>query len=165
MCEFRFWLVHWIDPRSIEHSYACLFVWLFFLLHSADSITCTFSTIFQRIFSSLGENELQLITKLIIFTKMKIVQRFCRKHFSFSSKSLQGSQLHRLQDKKSGRSCKILLQLIKDKNNCCNRRLSASQMGCTKEKVQETCQVVCNTSLLTLQVRYTDRSISYRSES
>ena len=24
MCKFRFWLVHWIDPRSIEHSYACL---------------------------------------------------------------------------------------------------------------------------------------------
>ena len=23
MCKFRFWLVHWIDPRSIEHSYAC----------------------------------------------------------------------------------------------------------------------------------------------
>ena len=21
-CKFRFWLVHWIDPRSIEHSYA-----------------------------------------------------------------------------------------------------------------------------------------------
>jgi len=24
MCKFRFLLVHWIDPRSIEHSYACL---------------------------------------------------------------------------------------------------------------------------------------------
>ena len=23
MRKFRFWLVHWIDPRSIEHSYAC----------------------------------------------------------------------------------------------------------------------------------------------
>ena len=23
MCKFQFWLVHWIDPRSIEHSYAC----------------------------------------------------------------------------------------------------------------------------------------------
>ena len=23
MCKFRFRLVHWIDPRSIEHSYAC----------------------------------------------------------------------------------------------------------------------------------------------
>jgi len=22
-CKFRFWLVHWIDPRSIEHNYAC----------------------------------------------------------------------------------------------------------------------------------------------
>ena len=22
-CKFRFWLVHWIDPRSIEHTYAC----------------------------------------------------------------------------------------------------------------------------------------------
>jgi len=21
--QFRFWLVHWIDPRSIEHNYAC----------------------------------------------------------------------------------------------------------------------------------------------
>jgi len=25
MCKFRFRLVHWIDPRSIEHSYACYF--------------------------------------------------------------------------------------------------------------------------------------------
>ena len=24
MRKFRFWMVHWIDPRSIEHSYACL---------------------------------------------------------------------------------------------------------------------------------------------
>jgi len=24
MCKIRFWLVHWIDPRSIEHNYACL---------------------------------------------------------------------------------------------------------------------------------------------
>ena len=23
-CKFRFWLVHWIDPRSIEHNYACI---------------------------------------------------------------------------------------------------------------------------------------------
>jgi len=23
MCKFRFWLMHWIDPCSIEHSYAC----------------------------------------------------------------------------------------------------------------------------------------------
>jgi len=23
MCKIRFWLVHWIDPRSIEHNYAC----------------------------------------------------------------------------------------------------------------------------------------------
>jgi len=23
MRKLRFWLVHWIDPRSIEHSYAC----------------------------------------------------------------------------------------------------------------------------------------------
>ena len=23
MCKFRFRLVHWIDPRSIEHNYAC----------------------------------------------------------------------------------------------------------------------------------------------
>ena len=22
-CKIRFWLVHWIDPRSIEHNYAC----------------------------------------------------------------------------------------------------------------------------------------------
>jgi len=22
-CKFRFWLVHWIDPRSIEQNYAC----------------------------------------------------------------------------------------------------------------------------------------------
>jgi len=25
-CKFRFWLVHWIDPRSIEHNYACCFI-------------------------------------------------------------------------------------------------------------------------------------------
>ena len=25
-CKFRFWLVHWIDPRSIKHSYACYWV-------------------------------------------------------------------------------------------------------------------------------------------
>ena len=25
MCKFRLWLVHWIDPRSIEHSYACIY--------------------------------------------------------------------------------------------------------------------------------------------
>ena len=25
MCKFRFWLVHWIDPRLTEHSYACYF--------------------------------------------------------------------------------------------------------------------------------------------
>ena len=30
MCKFRFRLVHWIDPSSIEHIYACLF--LVFLL-------------------------------------------------------------------------------------------------------------------------------------
>jgi len=23
-CKFRFWLLHWIDPRSIEHNYACI---------------------------------------------------------------------------------------------------------------------------------------------
>ena len=23
MCKFRLWLAHWIEPRSIEHSYAC----------------------------------------------------------------------------------------------------------------------------------------------
>ena len=27
MCKFRFWLVHWIDPRSLEHSYACFIVY------------------------------------------------------------------------------------------------------------------------------------------
>ena len=26
MCKFQFWLVHWIDPRSIKHSYACYWV-------------------------------------------------------------------------------------------------------------------------------------------
>jgi len=26
MCKFRFWLVHWIHPCSIEHSYACVMV-------------------------------------------------------------------------------------------------------------------------------------------
>jgi len=25
-CKIRFWLVHWIDPRSIEHNYACFCV-------------------------------------------------------------------------------------------------------------------------------------------
>jgi len=23
-CKIRFWLVHWIDPHSIEHNYACM---------------------------------------------------------------------------------------------------------------------------------------------
>jgi len=32
MFKFRFWLVHWIDPRSIEYSYACLFVSVFVCL-------------------------------------------------------------------------------------------------------------------------------------
>jgi len=27
-CKFQFWLVHWIDPRSIEHIYACFFLLL-----------------------------------------------------------------------------------------------------------------------------------------
>ena len=29
MCKFRFRLLHWIDPRSIEHSYACDFKLLY----------------------------------------------------------------------------------------------------------------------------------------
>jgi len=24
MCKFVFWLVHWIDPCSVQHSYACV---------------------------------------------------------------------------------------------------------------------------------------------
>ena len=30
--RFQIWLVHWIDSRSIEHNYACLFYFLFLCL-------------------------------------------------------------------------------------------------------------------------------------
>ena len=33
MCKIRFWLVHWIDPRSIEHNYACFVVFLNICTH------------------------------------------------------------------------------------------------------------------------------------
>ena len=35
-CKIRFWLLHWIDPRSIEHNYACYITKLcsrLFVLH------------------------------------------------------------------------------------------------------------------------------------
>ena len=32
----RFWLVHWIDPRSIEHNYACSSSFFFFFISSPN---------------------------------------------------------------------------------------------------------------------------------
>ena len=44
MRKFRFWLVHWIDPRSIEHNYACCYFYWFvaLVIHQfvSDIATC-----------------------------------------------------------------------------------------------------------------------------
>ena len=42
MCTFQFRLVHWIDPRSIEHSYACL-CGLLLDMHAEDALLARMS--------------------------------------------------------------------------------------------------------------------------
>ena len=59
MCKFRFWLVHWIDPRSIEHNYACfpsvcvsvnrsVLKWLGYV-HNSLPIFTKFCTLFRNV--------------------------------------------------------------------------------------------------------------------
>ena len=57
-CKFRFWLVHWIDPRSIEHNYACLFFFLlsFFFPRLISAAADWMSTIYFHTWCGLSAN-------------------------------------------------------------------------------------------------------------